>query len=320
MCRMQTRNSSSLSRNLSLAVCLLSLVTACGQSGRWDDVPVTMTAQARNTTAAPSSKMNAPSAAATAAATPTIGAALRLPTPDPNKYPTDKAGHVLGGNVPIINYAPSLVTGKPCPRVKKWKALPLTTSTGEVANDNKLFVASDPCVVQNAIDDFVEIALAIPTFNDREKMLEIGKLYETDPVLIKGIEPGFVKQSLAQKKYYASFPGYRVCDPVTFNLIDPRPNAKMDRTGKVLEIGLIDVLSGMKPTSCKSFRFDTGIQIWAGKLDPKNYMREGFHIFTYWMFWSDKEQRWQFRGLASPYNRLKFDVVQQIYKAAPYKP
>ena len=91
----------------------------------------------------------------------------------------------------------------------------------------------------------------------------------------------------------------------------------MDAEGVTAEQGGLRV--SVQPGGCSGFKYSLVIEDRAAE-DDLVIPREGFNVFTYFMFWSDKEQRWQFRGLASPYNKLKFDVVQQMYEAAPHKP
>jgi hypothetical protein len=68
---------------------------------------------------------------------------------DWSKVPRDKAGRPIGfGNRPLMNYSPTMITGKPCPRVARWG----TRAAGE-GEDPAIRVADNPCVIQNLIDD-----------------------------------------------------------------------------------------------------------------------------------------------------------------------
>lgn len=131
--------SESMNRHLMFlqAVSLMSaglLITACGASP-WDEranAQTTATQASQTQTGAtaspkPMTRAVEPTSAPTAVATTkekevgeALGTSPSLPTPDSSKFPKDTAGRVLGGNQPIINYAPDMVTGKPCPRITKW--------------------------------------------------------------------------------------------------------------------------------------------------------------------------------------------------------
>lgn len=48
---------------------------------------------------------------------------------DWSKVPRDKAGRPVGfGNRPLMNYSPTMITGKPCPRVARWGTAPPATT------------------------------------------------------------------------------------------------------------------------------------------------------------------------------------------------
>jgi hypothetical protein len=309
-----------LGRHTIVSLIWVGLLAACGGQplALVTEAPTKAPAATPNATAVPTQAV----VSATATTQQTITTAVsseppRFPTPDASKFPKDKAGRVLGGNQPIINYAPDMVTSKSCPRVTKWQPRPLKQVSGPAGD---YFVASDPCVVQNAIDDFVQIAWAIPWYNDREQMLELEKLYVTDPVLKKGIDPAYFKRGLEGKNYMETWIAYRLCDPALVSLIVPSEQSKMDRTGKVLELGLVDVTRDLKPTTCKTHRFDTGVLLSQGPVLGEADKQKGVTIFAFWMFWSDSTQRWQFGGLANPFGKLTLQQVQSLYNAAKYKP
>ena len=307
--------------NLLGATAILVTLIACGSRPSSFAVEVTLQPQ----TAAPATAKAATATIASAASTtvPATATAIpeapHFPTPDVSKFPKDAHGRVLGGNQPIINYAPDMVTGKPCPRVKTWQPRALEPADGSKNTGNAFYVPDNPCVVQNAIDDFVEVAWAIPYFNDREGMLELERLYETDPVLIKGIARSFYQRSLVNKQYQRGF-AYRLCNLPIFSLIDPNPSARLDNTGKVIEVWQVDVAQGLKTASCQTHDFVTGKAVRRGTFDAEKFKKEGYTVFAYWMFWSDQEQRWQLGGLASPFNKIKYDVVNRLYEMAKYKP
>ena len=71
------------------------------------------------------------------------------------QFPVDKAGRPLGGNAPFLNYSPSFYTGKPCPRIEKWGVDKI-----QVDKYTTLEKLRDRCVLQNALDDYMEIAWA----------------------------------------------------------------------------------------------------------------------------------------------------------------
>ena len=90
----------------------------------------------------------------------------------------DKQGRPYGGNWPFINYTPSMVTGKPCPRVTKWKL------------DAKDYPV-DRCVIQNAIDDYMLGAFAEQRINSADEMKAIAKEFTTNPELAGVYVPGW---------------------------------------------------------------------------------------------------------------------------------
>ena len=185
------------------------------------DAPISTAPAATSTISAAATLVPTQSANTSAPTQP--AEAPHFPTPDAAKFPKDKSGRVLGGNQPIINYAPDMVTGKPCPRVTQWQPRALEQMSGPAGD---FFVASDPCVVQNAIDDFVQIAWAIPWYNDREQMLALEKLYLTDPVLKKGIDPEYFKRALEGKKYQEVWIRIEYASHATFALIERQCSVK----------------------------------------------------------------------------------------------
>jgi hypothetical protein len=106
----------------------------------------------------------------------------------------------------IANYAPDMVTSKPCPRVTAW--------TFKVVDMESPFqdygIVDDPCVVQNAIDDLVKVAPVLPLLNTPQSAQESVSRLETDPALIAGIEPNL--RAALVKGYRGGTAAYVRCD------------------------------------------------------------------------------------------------------------
>ena len=123
--------------------------------------------------------------------------------------PRDENGRIIGGaQFPVINYAPTMMTGKPCSRVLKWeieivKMPPPLRDYG---------VSKDPCVVQNAVDDLSRTLWFNPAFNTPESMAEVDKVYDRDPMNMLGVERT-LRESMIALYRRQRWQGERAGDP-----------------------------------------------------------------------------------------------------------
>ncbi|MCS7062221.1 MAG: hypothetical protein RMN25_13810, partial [Anaerolineae bacterium] len=147
--------------------------------------------------------------------TPPPPTARPLP-PYYDKLPRDKAGRVLGyPYAPILNYTLTMVTGKPCPRVRQW-----TVRRTSKPNEKPAGVFSNPCVVQNALDDTLGIMFFHPTghWDTKTYREEVLPLLNTDPMALKIID--FHKEDFIKRLKDTSKDSYLVCDKPVYMLID----------------------------------------------------------------------------------------------------
>ena len=98
-----------------------------------------------------------------------------LPTPTPlpiSQLPRDENGRIIGGaQFPVINYAPTMITGKPCPRVLKWEI-----EIVKMARPLRDYgVSKDPCNSKNNMKRF------LPKSYETKNRLEAGNTKKNMP-------------------------------------------------------------------------------------------------------------------------------------------
>ena len=185
-----------------------------------------------------------------------------LPTPTPlpiSQLPRDENGRIIGGaQFPVINYAPTMITGKPCPRVLKWeieivKMAPPLRDYG---------VSKDPCVVQNAVDDLSRTLWFSPAFNTPESMIEVDKVYDRDSMNLLGVERTLRESMIAL--YRSGEQNYNRCATPIVRLlnVDARAPFIADNDGKVsgqvIQLMILRAAPGGLPFSCEFVSYKDG--------------------------------------------------------------
>jgi hypothetical protein len=187
---------------------------------------------------------SSPIATATTAAPPTRSDARNLPR--------DEHGRVMGGPYePIVNYSPDMITGRPCPRVTRWtfRLVPLSPPLQPYG------IADDPCVIQNAVDDYARTAFAQPAFNTPESMREVAPLYASDPALLDGLDETIHTSLL--KYYLDGTATYNSCDKPVYRLLDVDAHTPLVAdsggavSGKVLRLTVLRSAIGVQPFTCR---------------------------------------------------------------------
>jgi hypothetical protein len=174
------------------------------------------------------------------------------------KFPKDEKGRVIGGKLmPVLNYSPTMVTGKPCPRVKKWgwkqtvePAVPMMA----------VAVPDDPCVLQNAIDDYVRVLFAMPAHNNPFTVDEAIEALKNDPQVSNGMLEQQVSGNL--NLYQSKRQSYYICNNTRYWLIDTTPGATLvanqggDITGEVIELRIVVATASVEPFFCQLIRYN----------------------------------------------------------------
>lgn len=167
-----------------------------------------------------------PGGSITAQTSPTRTPAAQTPTPTPvplppyyDQLPRDKKGRVLGyPRAPILNYTPTMVTGKRCPRVRSW-----TVRLTSKPNEKPAGVFSNPCVVQNALDDTLSILFFYPLghWDTRAYRRDVLPLLNKDPMALR--MPRIMREEILKDAQDTSKDRYVVCDKPVYMLIDVSP-------------------------------------------------------------------------------------------------
>lgn len=156
--------------------------------------------------------------------TATLSALTPTPTVRPlppyyDQLPRDKKGRVLGfPRAPILNYTPTMITGKRCPRIGRW-TVRLTSGPGE----KPAGVFSNPCVVQNALDDTLGMMFFYPSghWDYKTYREEVVPLLNKDPMALRITD--WMRKDLIESAKDTSKDWYVVCDKPTYLLVDAGP-------------------------------------------------------------------------------------------------
>ena len=184
-------------------------------------------------------------------ATTAVTSAALLPKSFTDQLPRDEKGRIIGGPfVPYLNYSPTMIAGKPCKRVTKWtwKVVKLDLPLRSYG------IADDPCVIQNAVDDFVRTEFADPGVNMPETAAQTLAALEHDPSVISGLSEQI--RTLNLKYFKEGKTPYQECDKPKFKLLDANPRTPLignnDGTisGKAIQFLVFNVASGVGPFSC----------------------------------------------------------------------
>ena len=184
------------------------------------------------------------------------------PTPLPGYYdrlPRDKKGRIIGrGSIPIINYTPTMITGKRCPRVKQWDVRRIDLP--DPLND--IYVADNPCVVQNMLDDVLPMLYYQPSGWDPDTMRnKIIPEARKDPDFFR-LTSSYLQDDVLN---FWEQKSYMQCDKPIFMLLDVGPDQPSlmnlntndyhaDRFGFRMLFAAADA----QPFTCRFYNYGTG--------------------------------------------------------------
>ena len=240
-----------------------------------------------------------------------------------SNFPRDERGRIIGGPyAPVINYSPSMITGKPCPRVKQW-----TFKIVRPAGLQAYGVADDPCVVQNAIDDYVRTRFALPAFNTPESMKEIAPLYDTDPALLYGLSDALGMRKGLIQAYRDGTAVYNVCDKPIYFLLDVDAKAPLMAendgktvTGKVIQITLLRVAKNIEPFSCKLVSYKDGTVQSTYTLTLEDMQTKGGLASFNYLMWNPNTMHWALYSFQSVLLKDYFATAKALWDAGTIKP
>ncbi len=229
--------------------------------------------------------------------TPMAHAASPTQTPSPNslvKLPRDEKGRVVGGELlPVVNYSPTMITGKPCPRVTTWefdivKMQPPLKDYG---------FAKNPCVVQNAVDDLVRTLWFNPTFQNPETMKAVEKVYDKDPMNVDGVEKT-LRQSLIDL-YRKGQQNYNACDKPVFRLLNVDAKAPLIAnndggvSGQAIQIMILRATKSIEPFECKFVSYKDGSIKGSYKVTAEAMRKPfGVKVSVFNLLWNPMKKRW----------------------------
>jgi len=179
---------------------------------------------------------------------------------DWSKVPRDKAGRPVGfGNMPLMNYSPTMITGKPCPRVARWG----TRAAGE-GEDPAIRVVDNPCVIQNLIDDIAPALWFFPSGWDTETYKKVVRplVQRNDPLFRNGVLFGrridigtAIVQRFEDWRYFVcDKPVYLLVDISGSQLIDQRAND----TGTIFQVWFFITTPDFSPFNCRGYSHKDG--------------------------------------------------------------
>jgi len=308
-----------LTSRLTLMTVVAIVTIACSRQTSNLEPSQTMPAEQLATSTTPATSPTAvPTAVPAVFALPTSIPTVALATPVPtatlaalqDQLPRDEQGRIIGGPyAPVINYSPTMITGKPCPRGTKW--------TFQVIRPDGLQpygVADDPCVVQNAVDDYVRTRFALPAFNTPESMKEIAPLYDTDPALLNGLSDALGMRKGLIQAYRDGSAVYNLCDKPTYFLLNvdakaplPAENDGKTVTGKTIQITLLRVAKNVEPFSCKLISYKDGTVQSTYSLTLDGMKTKGGSASVNYLMWNSDKVYWEL---------FRFKSVGQVdYKA-----
>jgi hypothetical protein len=196
------------------------------------------------------------------------------------KFPKDEQGRVIGGKqMPVLNYTPTMVTGKPCPRVKTW--------TTQQINDHQIpytamGLPSDLCVLQNAIDDYVRALGLEPAFAPPTEWPQMMEWYRLDPVARRVLDP-IVLRDVPGHVASGEQP-FWVCDKPVYWLIEFSPiapiasnSAGMLDDGTVITFNQLLVAKDLEPYRCESYRYK-GRELTRSFVVERSIMKQGVNM------------------------------------------
>ncbi len=269
-----------------------------------------------------------PTPSAVPTATPTVNATATpeatllplMPTAIPEaqviNFPTDERGRIIGGPyAPVINYSPSMIAGRPCPRVKQW-----TFKVVRPAGMQPYGVVDNPCVVQNAIDDYVRTRFALPAFNTPESMKDVAPLYDTDPALLNGLSDALGMRKGLIQAYRDGAAVYNVCDKPTYFLLDVDAQAPLlaENDSKTIQITLLRVAKNVEPFSCKLVSYGDGTVQSTYTLTEDDMKTKGGFASVNDLLWNAKKVHWELYHFGSVMLKDYYATAKALWNAVPY--
>jgi hypothetical protein len=249
-----------------------------------------------------------------------ITAVATLPPTLLARLPKDEQGRVIGGPyVPYLNYSPTVITGKKCPRLTKWtwKVIPLDPPLRPYGQ------VDDPCVIQNAVDDFVRTEFADPAVNTPASMKKIEPLYATDPAIVDGLMPAIRDSYL--KYYREGKTPYYVCDKPRFKLLDVSPRSPLiaNNDGKVsgnaIQLTVYVVSQNIEPFTCQLLSLTNNTRIGA-LTKTAAQLRGKQRVLQVNLLWNPSKARWVVYDFASADVDNFYQAARTLWDAAPFKP
>ena len=177
---------------------------------------------------------------------------------DWSKAPRDKAGRPVGfGNRPLMNYSPTMITGKPCPRVTRW-------GTRAAGDDPAIRVVDNPCVIQNLIDDIAPALWFFPSGWDTETYKKVVRplVQRNDPLFRNGLLFGRqidigtnIAQAWQDWNYFVcDKPVYLLVDIAKDQIIDQRSNFE----GRIFQVWFFMTTPDFSPFNCRAYSHKDG--------------------------------------------------------------
>ena len=187
-----------------------------------------------------------------------------------------------------------MITGKPCPRVTKWDVDVVKLQ----APLRSYGVSQDPCMVQNAVDDLARTLFFYPPMQTPETMRAVDKIYDSDPLNVKGVEKTLRASWIAA---YRSGEGvYHRCDKPVMRLIvaDARAPLIANNDGKVsgqaIQLIVLRATPDLSPFACAFVAYKDGT-VKGGYAVTAEDMRQpfGVKVHVYNLLWNATTKHWQ---------------------------
>ena len=235
-----------------------------------------------------------PTSTAIAPTTTPIPSATESPTTTVAiSLPRDEKGRVIGGAMPVINYSPSMIVGKACPRVTEWD-FDLVKLPAPFQNYG---ISKSPCVVQNAVDDLVRTLWFNPAFQNPETMRAVDAVYDSDPMNVLGVEKT-LRNSLI-RFYHEGKQNYNICDKPVYRLLVVDAKAPLIAnndgrvSGRAIQIMMLRATRDEQPFTCQFVSYGDGSV--NGKFELTEAMlrgKEQAQATVYKLLWNAQTRRW----------------------------
>jgi hypothetical protein len=256
----------------------------------------TNTAVAPSPTAIPAaSPTQRPMPMVESSATPNTAEPVATTTAQSLALPRDEKGRVIGGEAfPVVNYSPTLIAGKPCPRVSRWEFVVVKLQ----APLRSYGVSKDPCVVQNAVDDLARTLFFYPPMQTPETMREVDKVYDSDPMNVNGVEKTLRASWI---EAYRNGEGvYHRCDKPVVRLIVADARAPLianndgNVSGQAIQLIVLRATLDVSPFACEFVAYKDGAVKGGSAVTAEN-MRQpfGVQVHVYNLLWNAAAKRWQ---------------------------